>query len=113
MSNKLFEVINSAGVEIKKAAEVGVLSVETSMLREAMQQGIPCDLFEAIPEFCDDIKLKISEFKQVVLHEVAVADYNGEMELCLAGASTFNAVLEHSPAICHDKLQKNAVNRHP
>ena len=29
MSNKLFNAISAAGVDIKKAAEVGVLSIET------------------------------------------------------------------------------------
>jgi len=111
MSNKLFNAISAAGIDIKKAAEVGVLSVETSMLKEIMESGIQCDLYEAIPEFCDDIKQKIKGYKQVVLHEVAVSDYNGEMELCMAGASTFNAALDSSPAICHDGLQKSDVRR--
>lgn len=106
MSDKLYWAVKKAGIEIHKAAEVGVLSFETSVIRAFIQNGVQCDLYEAIPDFCRDITASIAPYKNVTLHEVAVADYDGTMELCMAGPSTFNAAQDVSPAINHDGYDK-------
>lgn len=106
MNDKLYWAIKKSGVAIAKAAEVGVWSFDTSMLRAFVADGVRCDLYEAVPEFCDQIAKDIAPYKNAVLHRVAVSNYSGTMELCMAGASTFNAGQHVSPAINHDGYNK-------
>lgn len=107
MNDKLYWAVNKAGLEINKAAEVGVLSFEVSAIKAFIQHGVQCDLYEAVPDFCRDIAVSIAPYKNATLHEVAVSDYDGEMELCMAGPSTFNAAQNVSPAINHDGYDKS------
>ena len=91
---------------MKKAAEVGVLSYEASNLKGFSRAGVECHLFEAVPEFSAQISNAIKNLSNVHLHSFAVSDFNGEMELCMAGASTFQSSLSVSPAINHDGFVK-------
>jgi len=103
-SKKIFELISKAGMTISKAAEIGVYNFETSAIKPLIEHGIKCDLYEAIPTYCEEIEKAIASFQHTKLVNCAVADYNGEMTLYLAGPSTFNATQRESPAINHDKL---------
>ena len=85
---------------------MGVLSFNVSSLREFIETGVPCDLYEAVPEFCDGIERDIAQSLNARLVRGAVSDYNGTMVLCMAGPSTFSAALESTPAINHDGFQK-------
>lgn len=107
MSNKLIDAFNSAGFKPKKAAEIGVYSVESSILRPYFGDINECHLFEAIPEFCRQIRSDTARYKNVEVHEIALADYNGSLDLCLAGSSTFSASQAVSPAINHDSFEKD------
>lgn len=100
----LYSAIKKAGIEVKAAAEVGVFSYESSSLRRFILDGVHCDLYEAVPEFCDHIKKNLPQNLNVELHCVAVTDSNGSLDLCLAGPSTFSASQDSSPAINHDGL---------
>ncbi len=106
MNDKLFCAVDKAGLKIEKAAEVGVLSFDVSAVRGFVHQGTQCDLYEAIPAFCEKITKDIAAYNNVTLHEVAVSDYSGTMDLCMAGPSTFNATLDSTPAINHDGYNK-------
>lgn len=106
MSNKLFQAVQQARLPIRHAAEIGVLSFETSALRDFIVSGVRCDLYEAVPEFCARIASDVGAYPATTLHEFAVSDYNGTMDLCMAGPSTFNAALNATPAINHDGYDK-------
>lgn len=95
-------------IKTQKVAEVGVLSYAASNLRGFVRAGVECHLFEAVPEFCAQISSATQHLGNVYLHPFAVSDFNGEMELCMAGASTFQSSLSVSPAINHDGFKKSA-----
>lgn len=109
--SKLYAIFQREGILIKKAAEVGVYSFETSLLRPLIFAGIQCDLYEPVPEFCSSIKKDISNFSNVRLFEFAISNFDGEIELCLAGASTFNSLSKESPAINHDGFNKELARK--
>lgn len=98
-------MLAAAGYPIKKAAEVGVYSFSTSNLKPLIEAGTVCHLFEAIPDYAEKIRLDVERFEKTSVFNFAVADYNGKMSLCMAGASTFNRNQNHSPAINHDKFE--------
>lgn len=103
-----FDFLRKQKVKVEKAAEVGVLSYEVSQLRGFSRAGVECHLFEAVPEFSARISDAVRDMNNVHLHSFAVSDFNGEMELCMAGASTFQSSLSVSPAINHDGFEKTA-----
>lgn len=107
--DRLYWAIKKSGIAINKAAEVGVLSFETSAIRGFVVDGARCDLYEAIPEFCDKIAVDIAAYKSTALHRMAISDYSGTMDLCMAGPSTFNAAQSVSPAINHDGYEKSTA----
>jgi FkbM family methyltransferase len=102
--SKLYNKLKAANFLPAKAAEIGVFSLESSVLRELIHEGVLCHLYEAIPEFCERIKSETKVFSNVELFCTAVADFNGPLKLALAGSSTFSADQNHSPALDHDKF---------
>lgn len=102
---KIFQLASDAGILINKAAEIGVYTFETSAIKPLIESGVECDLYEAIPSYSEKIKKAIEAHHKTKLHNCAVADYNGEMTLYLAGASTFNSNQKESPAINHDRFK--------
>jgi FkbM family methyltransferase len=97
----------SGHVQILRAAEIGVLSYGSSTLIGFINAGVNCDLYEAVPDFCDSIERDIAQSPNARLVRGAVSDYNGTMMLCMAGPSTFSASLESTPAINHDGFRKD------
>lgn len=106
MDTVLYDAVKRNKLNVKKVAEIGVLSFKESAIQNFCRDGLLCDLYEAIPAFCDEIREDIKHLPNVTLNEFAVSDYNGEMQMCLAGASTFNAIQNSSPAINHDGYDK-------
>lgn len=104
------EFLSQQKIKVKKAAEVGVLSYEASQLKGFFRTGVECHLFEAVPDFSAQISGAIKNLSNVHLHSFAVSDFNGEMELCMAGASTFQSSLSVSPAINHDGYRKSSAS---
>lgn len=100
-------LLEAAGVGVIRCAEVGVLSFQVSSVRAFIEAGVPCDLYEAVPDFCDSIESDIAGFPNARLLRGAVSDYNGIMVLCMAGPSTFAASLDSTPAINHDGFRKD------
>jgi FkbM family methyltransferase len=107
----LYSAVMKAGIEISKAAEIGVLSFEASNIKDFIEDGIVCDLYEAVPEFCSNIEANLSEYSNTKLNCYALSDFDGEIELCMAGPSTFNAAQVSSPAINHDGVKKEASEK--
>lgn len=103
-----FDFLSQRGVAVRKAAEIGVLSYDASSLKGFSRAGVECHLYEAVPEFCKQIFEATRHLKNVHLHSFAVSDFAGEMELCIAGASTFQSSLTASPAINHDGFDKSS-----
>lgn len=109
MSDGLYAAILKSQIKIRKAAEIGVFSFETSALRTFIEKGQTCDLYEAVPEYCDEIKSKVKEFKNTTLNCYAVSNFEGVLTLCMAGPSTFSAAQNQAPAINHDGLDKHSL----
>ncbi|MFC2135952.1 FkbM family methyltransferase [Bacteroidota bacterium] len=83
-------------------AEVGVYHPETSNIRDYVKTGVKCTLVEPDPKSIQLIKEHYSDLSNVELHEVALFDYNGEIELVQRCASTFVKDLPSSPSIIND-----------
>jgi FkbM family methyltransferase len=105
--DKLYKYINNSGIQITKAAEVGVLSIETSTLKAFLDGGVICDFYEAVPEFCAQIERSLIGKSNARLFCHAVSDFDGSMDLCMAGPSTFAANQQVSPALNHDGYVKD------
>ncbi len=109
MDTVLYDAVKSQNLPIKSVAEVGVLAFKDSVVKNFCIDGIKCDLYEAVPEFCEKIRKEITRYPNITLKEYAVSDYNGDMEMCMVGPSTFDASIEHAPAIDHDGIDKSSV----
>ena len=109
-AKKVFDLISKTGLIINKAAEIGVYTFETSAIKPLIEAGVRCDLYEAVPAYAQSIKTETKLFPNTTLFDMAIADYDGEMTLYLAGPSTFNAEQKESPAINHDKFNTSNAN---
>lgn len=92
-------------------AEVGVYKPQTSNIYEFITAGIRTTLVEPDPNSIRQIKEHFSGRKNITLHEVAVFDRNGEIELIQREASTFVSELKNSPAISNDNYQVSAGDK--
>ena len=102
MSKTLFEKLSDKGFFPAQVAEVGVYHPETSNIYQYILNGVNCILVEPDPESIGLIKSNFSGFGNIVLHEVAVSDFNGQIELVQRNASTFISTLNNTPAIIND-----------
>jgi len=83
-------------------AEVGVWHPETSNVFSYIEQGVRTTLVEPDPDSARLIHQCFGHMDHVTLHQCALCDYNGSVELCQRGSSTFVAELPKSPAIVND-----------
>ena len=111
MDTVLYDAVKDLNLPIKTVAEIGVLAFKDSVVKNFCIDGVNCDLYEAVPAFCEKIKDEISDYPNITLKEFAVSDYNGEMSMCMVGPSTFDASIDHAPAIDHDGIDKNLVEQ--
>lgn len=109
MNNALHTAIKKSKISVKKAAEIGVFSYETSVLRTLIEQDVICHLYEAIPSYCEKIKPYVEQFKKTTLNCYAISNFDGQMTFCMAGPSTFSAAQDAAPAINHDQLDKHSL----
>lgn len=98
---KFYETITEKGFTPKFVVEVGVWHPDTSNIYRYIMNGVKTMLIEPDPRSIELIK---TEFNQpdVVLHEAAVCDFEGEIELCQRESSTFVCNLPSSPALVND-----------
>ncbi len=106
-TSSLYDLLAACGVAVRKAAEVGVLSYPVSAIREFCERGVPCDFYEAVPEFCDGIARDLEGKAHARLFRFAVSDRNGEIELYMAGPSTFSVEQSVSPALLNDRYERS------
>ena len=83
-------------------AEVGVWHPNTSNVYQFIQDGIKTSLVEPDPHSIKLIKEEFGKNENVTLHELALCDFNGEVELCKRESSTFISGLPSSPALIND-----------
>lgn len=97
----LYKKVNKKGVALSHVAEVGVWHPNTSNILNYITDGLKTTLVEPDPYSINLIKEKFNN-SAVTLHEVAVCDFDGEVELCKRASSTFVSTLPSSPAIAND-----------
>ena len=110
----LAEATRLAGIPVQRAAEIGVFSYADSAIRGFCETGVACDLYEAVPRFCDHIEIDIRDRPSVRLFRFAVANRNGTLDLHLAGlvgGSTFAAGQATSPALVIDRFVPDDASR--
>ena len=101
----LFKRVSETGFKPLHVAEVGVFKPETSNIYEFIKTGIRTTLVEPDPRSIKQIKEHFAALCNVTLHEVAIFDREGEIELVQREASTFVSELTASPAIQNDGYQ--------
>ncbi len=103
--NSLFNRVNERGFKPSHVAEVGVYKPQTSNIYDFIKAGVRTTLVEPDPKSIAQIKEHFAGLQNIKLHEVAVFDREGEIELIQREASTFVSELKDSPAICNDSYQ--------
>lgn len=98
----LYQKVSSKNFTPKHVAEVGVWHPDTSNVYLYIQDGIRTTLVEPDPESIKLIKSAFAKDSNVTLHEVALCDFNGEVELYKRQSSTFVSLLPSSPAMVND-----------
>ena len=99
---KFYEIVKKKGFNPKIVAEVGVWHPNTSNIYSFIEDGIKTILVEPDPKSIKLIKEKWNNKPNVILHEVALCDFNGKIELCQRESSTFVSSLPNSPALAND-----------
>jgi len=101
-SSLLYQKVSEKGFRPSHVAEVGVWHPDTSNIYQYAQDGVRTTLVEPDPESISLIKSEFSGSGNVSLHEVALCDFNGKVELYKRASSTFVSVLSTSPALVND-----------
>lgn len=101
-NNLLYKNVSGKDFTPKHVAEVGVWHPDTSNVYLYIQDGIKTTLVEPDPESIKLIKATFSNQPNVTLHEVALCDFNGHVDLYKRQSSTFVSLLPSSPAMVND-----------
>ncbi|MFK5855728.1 MAG: FkbM family methyltransferase [Bacteroidota bacterium] len=110
-NNILFEKTTKKGFSPNHVAEVGVWHPHTSNIFNYIQDGKKTTLVEPDPDSINLIKSIFGSKKNVSLYEVALCDYNGDVELYQRGSSTFVGSLPSSPAIVNDNFNEDQPDK--
>ncbi|MCS6967869.1 MAG: FkbM family methyltransferase [Cytophagales bacterium] len=102
----LYRKLKGKGFYPAHVAEVGVYLPQTSNVINYIQQGVRTTLVEANPYYAQIIKDYFAGHCHVTLHQVAIYDREGTIDLHYCAASSFVSTLETSPAIANDTYQK-------
>lgn len=107
-NNRLYQKVSKKNFAPKHVTEVGVGYPNTSNVYLYIHDGIRTTLIEPNPQSIKLIKSEFNKLSNVSLHEVALCDFNGQVELYKRQSSTFVSLLPSSPAIANDNadLQK-------
>ncbi len=115
MTNKhnelLYKKVIDKNFKPRHVAEVGVWHPETSNVYLYIKDGIRTTLVEPDPESIKLIKTAFTDNTNVSLHEVALCDFNGTVELYKRESSTFVSLLPSSPAIVNDSADLQATDK--
>lgn len=96
---KIYIKSKQKGFHPKHVCEVGVYLPPTSNVIDFINEGVRTTLVEPDPKSIKEIKSIFKDKLNVILHPVAVFDYDGELELSPLAASTFVSTLTASPAL--------------
>lgn len=99
----LFYKLKQKKIQFKHVAEVGVYLPETSNIGAFTKEGIRSTFVEPDPSSMEAIKQYFDGLDNIHIHQVAVFDKSGEVELVQRKASTYLKVLDSSPAIINDE----------
>lgn len=98
----LFRKVRAKGFRPSHVAEIGVWHPHTSNVIQYIQDGVRVTLVEPDPDSISLIKSEFGSRDNVTLHELAVCDFNGEVDLYKRASSTFVSSLASSPALVND-----------
>ena len=98
-----YNKIKDKGFVPKYVAEVGVWHPYTSNIYSFIKDGVKTMLIEPDPSSVTLIKSQFAQNTNLSLHEVAICDFNGDIDLYQKGSSTFLSILNNTPALVNDK----------
>jgi FkbM family methyltransferase len=101
-NSKFYETVKKRGFTPSLVVEVGVWHPNTSNVYSFIEDGIKAILVEPDPKSIELIKKKWNNKTNVKLYEVAICDFDGNVELCQRESSTFISTLPDSPALAND-----------
>ena len=112
-NKRIYKEILTKNIEIKHACEVGVYLPETSNIVDFIysEQTLKITLVEPNPRIIKKIEHQFEGIDKIVLHPVAIHDYEGTLNLFEAEASTFAEGLSSSPALINDKYEKSDIKK--
>jgi len=99
---RLYERVRKRGYQPAHVAEVGVWHPDTSNLYQYIQDGVRTTLVEPDPRAVQLIREQFGGKSNVTLHDVAICDFNGEVDLFKRESSTFVSLLKSSPTVVND-----------
>jgi FkbM family methyltransferase len=99
---EFYNKIRKRGFNPKVVAEVGVWHPNTSNVYSFIDDDVETILVEPDPKSIELIKEKWGNKINVTLYEVALCDFDGEIQLCQRDSSTFVSSLPNSPALVND-----------
>ena len=102
INSLLCRKVKAKGFRPSHVAEIGVWHPRTSNIYQYIQDGVKATLVEPDPDSIALIKSEFVNHDKVTLYEVAVCDFNGQVELCQRESSTFVSFLSSSPALVND-----------
>jgi len=107
-NNLLYQKVSKKNFTPEHVAEVGVWHPNSSNVYLYIQDDIKTTLIEPDPESIKLIKSEFNNKDNVTLHEVALCDFDGQVDLYKRQSSTFVSLLPSSPAMVNDNadLQK-------
>ncbi len=103
--NLIYQKILAKKLDIHTCCEVGVYLPETSNVINFIKNGTKTILVEPDPSSIEAIKKSFKGLDNITLHEVAVFDKKGTINLSKAAASTFVSELPYSPATVNDQYE--------
>jgi FkbM family methyltransferase len=105
----IFKKLKSKDVTFNHVCEVGVYLPETSNIKDFIKSNIRATLVEADSTLVEPIKEYFKGYA-IDIHNVAIWDDNGTVQLSKAKASTFISKLKSSPALKNDNYQIDTTN---
>lgn len=110
-NNVLYQKTTAKGFTPSHVVEVGVWHPDTSNVYQYILDGKRTTLIEPDPDSIELIKSEFGDKENVTLYEVALCDFNGEVELYQRGSSTFVGALSSSPALVNDNCDVEQTDK--
>ena len=104
-ANRLYRKCQAKHFHPKHVGEVGVYHPQTSNILDFIWEGTRTFLVEADPRSISKIHSFFGDQYPITLHEVAVFDQKGTIQMQQYDASTFVKSLDASPALVNDNYQ--------